>query len=304
LEVGDGAKKSYLDQSKKTSQPFLLQAIDLANDCDLKYKASKNQRLLVELTLMKLASIDFDGEKKNPDSLGKESILVPTAFFRERKSNGDPDPHLGKSPSGKPEPSIPPQKELPSELLDTGNDNYATSPVIGEKTDNNNEKGEPKINIDLPKKRISGLSLSSLRAKKEHQLSKKEEILDEGKLPKTSFTEEEMQKHWNDFVAKIDAEGKKILASNLHTDVPKLLNDHTIWIELPNNTMKKEVERDQYDLMLYLKEQLNNHFITLKITVNEGAAKKYAFTPQEKYEKLREKNPIIDKLRQEFDLDF
>src|SRR5690606_10059657 len=56
LEVGEGAKKNYLDQSKKTSQTFLLQAIDLANDCDLKYKASKNQRLLVELTLMKLTS--------------------------------------------------------------------------------------------------------------------------------------------------------------------------------------------------------------------------------------------------------
>ena len=64
LEVGDTAKESYLEQSKKTSTPFLLKALDLANDCDLKYKTSKNQRLLVELTLMKLASIDFDGQKK------------------------------------------------------------------------------------------------------------------------------------------------------------------------------------------------------------------------------------------------
>ncbi|MCM4169888.1 DNA polymerase III subunit gamma/tau [Arenibacter sp. TNZ] len=65
LEVGEDAKKHYNEQSKKTSSSFLLTAIDLANDCDIKYKSSKNQRLLVELTLMKLASIDFDGEKKN-----------------------------------------------------------------------------------------------------------------------------------------------------------------------------------------------------------------------------------------------
>ena len=64
LEVGEEAKKHYSEQSKKTSSSFLLSAIDLANDCDIKYKSSKNQRLLVELTLMKLASIDFDGEKK------------------------------------------------------------------------------------------------------------------------------------------------------------------------------------------------------------------------------------------------
>ena len=65
LEVGEGAKKKYLEQTKITTNSFLLRALNIANDCDLKYKTSKNQRLLVELTLMKLASIDFDGEKKN-----------------------------------------------------------------------------------------------------------------------------------------------------------------------------------------------------------------------------------------------
>ena len=65
LEVGDTAKKKYLDQATKASIPFLLQAINKANDCDLSYRASKNQRLLVELTLMQIASITFDGEKKN-----------------------------------------------------------------------------------------------------------------------------------------------------------------------------------------------------------------------------------------------
>jgi DNA polymerase-3 subunit gamma/tau len=64
LEVGEDTKEKYLIQSKKASQPFLLQGIELANDCDLKFKSSKNQRLLVELCLMQLASITFDGEKK------------------------------------------------------------------------------------------------------------------------------------------------------------------------------------------------------------------------------------------------
>jgi DNA polymerase-3 subunit gamma/tau len=64
LEVGETARERYLEQSKKTSDSFLLKTLDLANDCDLKYRTSKNQRLLVELTLMKLASIDFGGQKK------------------------------------------------------------------------------------------------------------------------------------------------------------------------------------------------------------------------------------------------
>ncbi len=64
LEAGEQAQKSYSVQSLKASQEFLLQGIDLANNCDLKYKTSQNQRLLVELCLMQLASITFDGEKK------------------------------------------------------------------------------------------------------------------------------------------------------------------------------------------------------------------------------------------------
>jgi DNA polymerase-3 subunit gamma/tau len=64
LEAGEQAQKSYSVQSLKASQEFLLQGIDLANSCDLKFKTSQNQRLLVELCLMQLASITFDGEKK------------------------------------------------------------------------------------------------------------------------------------------------------------------------------------------------------------------------------------------------
>ena len=64
LEVGEQAQKLYAAQSQIATQEFLLKGIELANDCDFKYKLSQNQRLLVELCLMQLASITFDGEKK------------------------------------------------------------------------------------------------------------------------------------------------------------------------------------------------------------------------------------------------
>ena len=64
LEVGDRTKKQYLDQAKAADMNFLLQAIEKANTCDLQYKSSKNQRLLVELCLMQIASLTFVTEKK------------------------------------------------------------------------------------------------------------------------------------------------------------------------------------------------------------------------------------------------
>ena len=69
LEVGEQALQMYGVQAQKSSQDFLLKGIEVANDCDLKYKVSQNQRLLVELCLMQLASITFDGEKKKLSNL-------------------------------------------------------------------------------------------------------------------------------------------------------------------------------------------------------------------------------------------
>jgi DNA polymerase-3 subunit gamma/tau len=64
LEAGEQAQKAYGIQAQKCSQEFLMNGLEITNECDLNYKLSQNQRLLVELALMQLASITFDGEKK------------------------------------------------------------------------------------------------------------------------------------------------------------------------------------------------------------------------------------------------
>lgn len=152
-------------------------------------------------------------------------------------------------------------------------------------------------------KPVSGLSLKSIQAKKEHEQAKKDKKPDTQNLPEDPFTEEAMQKGWNEYVEIIDKQGKKILSSALASDIPKLKNPKTIWIELPNDTMKKEVERDQYPLMEFLKEKLNNYYIDLEVGVNEQTAKQYAFTPVEKFQKMCETNPVLDLLRRELDLE-
>ncbi len=314
LEVGESAKKNYLEQSKQTSNSFLLQALNIANDCDLKYKTSKNQRLLVELSLMQLASIDFGAEKKNPESIALAhntiEFIAPAAFYKQAPLTSPvilskEEPELIDTISAR-VISTPEQKEIASMTERNGDNTVVHSEPATEvvpKTVVEEIVIKKPIGIKPAVKRVSGLSISSLKAKKQHQINKIEVVIDESKLPNEAFTEEDMQKHWNDFVKKIDEDGRKLLASSLSTDVPKLNNGTTIWIELPNDTMKKEVERDKYDLMEHLRTNLNNQFINLKITVNEEVAKKFAFTPEEKYQKLRDKNPAIDVLRKTFDLD-
>ncbi len=105
-------------------------------------------------------------------------------------------------------------------------------------------------------------------------------------------------------MSKIEKEGKFNLASILSIDKPTLAADGiSIQLTFPNSTNKVEVERQSFDLMTYLRKHLKNYDIVLDITVDEQLETKYAYTPVEKYEKLKEKNPNLELLRKTFDLD-
>lgn len=58
LDVSDTFRQKYAEQSAAMSFSMILNGLNLLNECDEKYKASRHPRLLIELTLMKLASLD------------------------------------------------------------------------------------------------------------------------------------------------------------------------------------------------------------------------------------------------------
>ena len=284
LEVGEQTQVKYLEQSKKASQEFLMQGINLANDCDLKYKTSKNQRLLVELCLMQLASITFDGEKKN-----SKHYIIPASYFKKKGITPIPVTVPAAKPS--PEPA-------------TKTETSVTAPAATAKKPEEKPAINTRIKLDLTSgsKRRSGLSLSSIRAKKEHQIKQLEVVVDEENLPTEDFTEEAFMKAWSFFLDKLKKDGKHNLTSILNMDTPKLKGTD-IHLQFPTETNKREVMQGQYDLMTYIRTTLNNFDISLVITVNEVMNKKYVFTPQDKYEKLVEANPNLELLRRTFELD-
>ena len=58
LEVSDGIKQQYVQQAQAAPLAFLLSALNLISQCDREFKQAKNQRLHVELALMKLAYLN------------------------------------------------------------------------------------------------------------------------------------------------------------------------------------------------------------------------------------------------------
>jgi DNA polymerase III subunit gamma/tau len=293
LEVGEQTKTKYLEQSKNTSQEFLLKTIQLANDCDLKYKTSRNQRLLVELCLMQLASIAFEDEKKN-----NKPYIIPASYFKKK---GIEPVAIDKSVLGAVKE---PKEEYPTEDSDI-KETTKTEPFVTDERINVAQKiakERPKIILNKQHKSASGLSLSSIKKKKEHLIKQMDVILEDDDLPEEDFTEKQMRKAWNNLVSTIEKKGKYNLASILNIDTPKLKGT-TIHLEFPNATNKVEVERQQYELLGSLRKELNNFNISLSITVNEELEKNYAYSTIEKFEKLKEKNSKIELLKKTFDLD-
>ncbi|MFD0962463.1 DNA polymerase III subunit gamma/tau [Pseudofulvibacter geojedonensis] len=272
LEVGERAKQQYLEQSKLSSQGFLITAIDKANDCDLKYKTSKNQRLLVELCLMQLASITFNGEKKKPNN-----FIIPATFFISTHSSVITKP-----------------VELPK--VETSTSQQQENIISEPKPETKQPTMKPEKN------RISGLSLASVKKKQDHLKAKQEKETQHVELPTDPFKDSDLINFWNKYIEILHKKGEKILASILEVDIPKIKNE-TIHLEFPNETMKVELERAQYPILAYLRKKVNNYNVNFHIVVNEATQKKYAFTAREKFEKLCELNPALDLLRKEFDLD-
>ena len=287
LEVGEQVKTLFLEQSKKASSELLLEGIIITNNCDLKYKISRNQRLLVELCIMQLASLTFKDEKKKYSSYssGKsKNFVIPPSYFSE---NIKPTKKVQKS------------NEVSEPKQDYYNKNEELTPKEKFK---DRVIDRPKILAERNAKKISALSLKSVQKKRQ---LKKELIANNPKvqdLPVNEFSEKEMLVVWDEYAKKIEKDGKYNLLSHLTMTAPKL-NGNLIQLEYPNNTIKVEVERAKYELLTYLQKSLKNFEIDLDIIVNETTEKRYAYTPIEKYEKLKEKNPLIETLRKEFDLD-
>ena len=293
LEVGEQAQKLYEIQSQKASQEFLLKGIEIANDCDLKYKVSQNQRLLVELCMMQLGSITFDGEKKKVESY----IIPPTHFRKSDYSITDKSTAVETLPESiDSESSV----EIIPEIIKISEPKTTVEISI---PDENLVSPSKTMSFDiLSEPKVSAFSLASIRAKKELLEAGKSIVKEEVHLPTEAFNETDMLLYWNKYAQRLGDKGYKIMESLLLINDP-VLNGTSITLELPNQGSKIDFETEIMGLLGYLKGHLHNHNITIEIIVNEKVSTKQAFTVQEKYNRLSEKNPNLDLLRKTFDLD-
>ncbi len=289
IEVGSSTQKKYLTQSEMADLSFLEKAISLTNKCDLQYKASKNQRLHVELCLMEIASVKDEKKKDRP--------YIKPALKTNKAPQTTQRPIAKEEPKPIAEPIV---AKLIEETPVKNNQPHNLGKPTVEPAKATKESVQKPITLDIQPKGVSGLSLSSIA----YQKNIKANQPTNGKNTRQeTVVQESLETAWKALSSHLEADGEYNLAALLNLDSPRLKNKVEIHLNFPNKTNKLELESEKGKVITALADELKNDLLQFVIHVSQEEQQNYAYTPRDKYEQLVKINPLVDDIRKEFDLD-
>ena len=291
LEVGEELKLEYAEISKKLLHTKILESIELINKSEINFRNVRNKRVHVELTLMRLASIEYGSEKKNDQSSNNSKSPISKGINNLELSS-----------------EVQERKDI---LNDASNDFIKTEK---NKTSNinlkENEVKETKIETSNTNRfdknenhsKISSYSLSSIEVKKSLKEIKKNknEVHD---LAEEKFKLEDLKVVVQEYIEQLKKEGKLNLISILRMNPVKLDNNNVIFT-VANELNRVEINLEKEKLLSFICNKLNNFKIAVQVNISEIKKEKIIFTQKEKYQHLLEINPTVETLRKKFDLEY
>jgi DNA polymerase-3 subunit gamma/tau len=242
--------KLLLDISSKVDYNYLIEYMNILNDAEINFQKSINQKLLIELTMLKIVSLEYNEEKKK-----FKYKLIPTFRFQEQVF-----------------------------LQDSNN-------ALEQK------KKTPLANIKIENFKTSTLSLKSIQKNKE--IESESEVQDDHFEEKV-VTIEDVLELWDEYIQIQEDKGRYNIASILRISTPNLKENH-IHYKVSNNTSALEIDLEKHQLVQYLRNRLKAK-IELILTTDKTIDKKLTYTNKDKYNLLREKNPLIEELKNTFKL--
>ena len=295
LEVGASIRQRYQTQAQKCPVAFLYKAMKLCNDCDLNYRASKNKRLLVELTLIQVAQITCETEDSSSGHSPKQ-ILKP--IFSAQQPTAQP--------AAQPSPQQPQQKTVSvkpavnTQTADTKQAPEKATPAITDFATVQEKKKTPVV-----KKTGLGISIKRPYASEE----KKEEVptvVAENNIPQEDdyiFNERDLNYYWQELAGCMPKE-QIAIAKRMQNMRITLLNDTTFEACVDNEIVAKEFKAMIPTVQDFLRQRLKNRKIAMTVRVSEANEKVRAFSRVEKYQIMAKKNSALVKLKDAFGLEF
>lgn len=298
LEVGADIGERYKKQAQSCSTEFLFGALNLSNECDLNYRLSKNKRLLIELTLIKICQL---GDNKKKILTDEPTVtlqkVTPTAETKGISAK-EAKPTETTSPV-KPETKIEPASEVEEAKVEEVIDAKIAEPVKpSAPVPAPVEKTIPKPAPSSKFPPSVSISISSEKSVETPTVSEKATSFDSpGKA--TSFNNDDLVAKWKEFSKReeIDTATKALLNSRL----PELKDDNIIEVMVDNKFQEKELM--QIDILNFLRKELNNTSIKFKIEFTPETEFKKHQTPQEIFKRMSTEFPLVEKLRKNLDME-
>ncbi|GAB3529412.1 DNA polymerase III subunit gamma/tau [Pontibacter brevis] len=333
LEVSDNIKAKYVEQSAKASVSFLLSGLNLVSTCDMHYKSSKNQRLHVELCLMKMAHLNAalsfaqNGEAAKkakvaapaPAATGSAGATttpsagmqpqqgqVPSEGLQQPAPNGLPSEQLQQpqAPSRVPSEGLqqPPKPQEVTPDAHIAPANPQTPPGSGP------ERGadKPRAGVQLPPpKKLSKLpSLKDLHTQQavaatETVVAEVEEEVSYGtSLP---VDKARLNTVWHAILRRKKSEN--MMEYTLLNRQYHVSEENEITLVLENHVMLDQFTSLRPSLLAELKKETGNRGIKLKAEVMEVQEGNKMYTSQDKFNYLADKYPMLVDMRQRLGLD-
>ena len=242
--------KLLLNVSTKVDYNYLIEYMNILNDAEINFQKSINQKLLIELTMLKIVSLEYNEEKKK-----FKYKLIPTSRFQEQVF-----------------------------LQDSNNAHEQ-------------KKKTPLANIKIENFKTSTLSLKSIQKNKE--IESESEVQDDH-FEEKMVTIEDVLELWDEYIQIQEEKGRYNIASILRISTPTLKENH-IHYKVSNNTSALEIDLEKHQLVQFLRNRLKAK-IELILTTDKTIDKKLTYTNKDKYNLLKEKNPLIEELKNTFKL--
>lgn len=274
LEATPLVKQRYHTQAQKSPVDFLFKALENGSACDLAYKNSKNQRLHVELSLIKLCLI--------------------TSATEERVEKKKTDSPQLKEP--KYEPQTPSRSESISQSIEKQDKITSHHQLIPHKPEPVKEKESKTVSI-------KNIIAEEFKPYEKTNLSKEIPGKSDKEVIKPEFNDNSFSTAWNDFKDSVISDGPRV-ASMFKSIKPELQNEGTILLHLSN-----AAQRDMFDqnykqkLANYIETRFNTKKLDIETVVDLSDANEILYSDEQKYNYLSSKHPIIKDMKKAFNLD-
>ncbi len=267
LEKSPEIRELYLTQSKSCDLDFLISALDICNECDKQYKTTLNQRLLIEFSLMQIASLGLIEKKK-------DKIFLVSSLNKDNH-----DEKLVESKN----------------LKDNGEDTIQTDISLSKENYlQNKQKVKP-----LVSRKSNLISISD----SVNKINAKDKITESTKINKNFFTLSELSDTWSNLVKHVKLENKYNLSIILISNLPQNLKENTFELHLNNSTQMEIVSEEMNFILKFLRKALVNDFIEIKTKLVKSEKKSTLYTNKEKFDDLLNNNKSLVKLSHKLGLD-